>query len=184
MGGTRERILDELLVLRAREGGREAFQMLVTRWQERLWRHAWRLLGREDVAWDVLQDAWLHIVRSLDQLADPAHFRRWAYTIVTRRAADWLRRNGRDEDHARWPEDEGPGAPPPDGAREVAVERLRRALRRLDPERRAILALCYLEGFDGREIAAILDLPHGTVRSRLHGARRELREILERMEEE
>jgi len=59
----RERIEDELLVLRSQEGDASAFEQLVGRWQERLWRHAWRLTGNEDAAWDALQEAWIGIGR-------------------------------------------------------------------------------------------------------------------------
>ena len=181
MVNRRQRLLDELLILRARDGSREAFVQLVARWQERLWRHAFRLVGREDAAWDVLQESWLAISRSLGQLDDPARFRTWAYTIVTRRAADWGRANGRAPVEVQaWPE-EGLPVPEPESGGDLDVERLRRGLRRLDRERRALLALRYVDGFDTGEIARILDIPAGTVRSRLHRARSELREIIERM---
>ena len=57
----RQPVTDELLVLESQEGDPAAFEALVERWQERLWRHAWRLVGREDMAWDVLQEAWIGI---------------------------------------------------------------------------------------------------------------------------
>ena len=181
MAHPRHRILDELLVLSAREGSREAYERLVRRWQESLWRHARRLVGREDVAWDVLQEAWIDITKGLSQLEDPARFRRWAYTIVTRRATDWRRRNGRHEAAVEWPAE---GLPAADAGeqRAAAVDALRRALRRMDPDGRALLALFYVEGFDTNEIAHILEVPAGTVRSRLHTARSRLREIMERTE--
>lgn len=80
----RERLLEELLVLRAREGSRPAFEELVRRWHERLWRHAYRLTGNEQAAADVMQESWIGVTRGITSLRDPASFRRWAYTIVTR----------------------------------------------------------------------------------------------------
>ena len=65
-----DRVLDELLVVRVRQGSRAAFEQLVGRWQERLWRHARRLTGRDDVAWDVLQESWMAIGRGLPALRD------------------------------------------------------------------------------------------------------------------
>ena len=61
----RERIADQLLVLRCQEGDIAAFEQLVNRWQERLWRHAWRLTGDESAAWDALQEAWIGMSRGL-----------------------------------------------------------------------------------------------------------------------
>ncbi len=185
MADARESLCDEVLVLGCREGSREAFTLLVERWQARLWRHARRLTGRDDAASDVLQDAWLAMAEGLGRLDDPAAFPRWAYTIVSRRAADWQRLRRRDEDVAgpRVDETELPG--PDDSAADAprdAVELLGRALRRLPGERRALLSLHHLEGFDVAEIAEILGIPAGTVKSRLHHARQQLRDIIERMD--
>ena len=59
-----ERITDELLVLECKEHSTAAFGQLVDRWQERLWRHAWRLTGDETAAWDVLQETWIAVSRN------------------------------------------------------------------------------------------------------------------------
>ena len=90
-----ERIQDELLVLRCQEGDGAAFEDLVERWQERLWRHAWRLTGNEDAAWDVLQEAWMGIARGIRRLEDAAAFPAWAYRIVSNKCRDWIRRERR-----------------------------------------------------------------------------------------
>jgi RNA polymerase sigma factor (sigma-70 family) len=182
MTDPRDALQDELLVLAARNGGRAPFEALVGRWQERLWRHAYRLTGNRDAAWDVLQDSWIAIGRGLQRLEDPARFRAWAYQVVTRRVADRGRREGRAP-VVPLPELEPP-APVPDSGRELVLDRLRRALRELDPERRSLLGLRYVDGLECAEIARALDIPVGTVRSRLFHARGKLREILERMENE
>ena len=91
----RERIADELLVLRCQEGDIAAFEQLVERWQERLWRHAWRLTGDENAAWDALQETWIGISRGLGRLVEPAAFPGWAYQIVSHKCRDWLRRQRR-----------------------------------------------------------------------------------------
>ena len=78
-----DRLNDELLVLRCQEGDAEAFELLVGRWQRRLWRHAWRLTGDESTAWDAVQETWVGISRGISRLVDPAVFSAWAYRIVT-----------------------------------------------------------------------------------------------------
>ena len=83
-----DRLNDELLVLRCQEGDTEAFELLVGRWQGRLWRHAWRLTGDENAAWDALQEAWIGISRGLVRLADAVAFPAWAYRIVSNKCRD------------------------------------------------------------------------------------------------
>jgi RNA polymerase sigma-70 factor (ECF subfamily) len=78
-----EDIHDEWLVLRCQEGDAAALTELVERWQPRLWRQAMRLTDNSDAAGDVVQQAWVAIIRGLGRLSDAACFRRWAYQIVT-----------------------------------------------------------------------------------------------------
>ncbi len=181
MDDRRQEILDELLVLRSREGSPNAIEQLLTRWQPRLWRHALRLTGRDDAAWDVLQETLMSITQSIRKLDDPARFRRWAYRIVTRRATDWRRRRARGVPTAELVEDEithddRRSDPPAD------VTMVREALACLPGDRQALLALHYMEGFEIWEMAEILSIPEGTVKSRLFHARSQLREIIERMQ--
>jgi RNA polymerase sigma-70 factor (ECF subfamily) len=174
------RLFDEFLVAAVRAGDREAFGRLAERWQPRLLAHAWRLLGDAEAARDVVQDAWLDIVRGLARLDDAAHFSAWAYRIVSRRAADAIRRSqrGRKLDAA------GAGAEP---AAEDDVERieaaadaqpLARALAGLPPDQRATVALFYLQELSVAEIAAATGVPAGTVKTRLMHARAKLRAAL------
>lgn len=177
----REQFLDEWLVLRSQEGDREAFQRLIRRWQERLWRHAYRLCGRSDLAWDVVQESLLSITRGLPKLHDPERFRPWAYTIVTRRATDLLRRRGPDE--AGEDEAPEPCAPEDEGSDDdPRIGPLRTALARLPGDVRSLLSLRFVEGFEVARIAEILGIPEGTVKSRLHHAKQRLKEQLERTE--
>ncbi len=177
----REQILDELLVLRCQEGSREAYRRLVERWQGRLWRHALRLTGRDDAAWDVVQETWMAVTKSIDRLADPGTFRRWIYTIATRKAADWQRRRGRDEQAVDMPAEQLPDSAAPAKSRS-AIALLREALNHLPGERQAILCLRYIEGFEVHELAEILGVAEGTMKSRLFHARKHLREIMERID--
>ncbi|MFH1918828.1 MAG: sigma-70 family RNA polymerase sigma factor [Planctomycetota bacterium] len=175
----RTRIEDELLVLRSQEGDASAFDELVGRWQERLWRHAWRLAGREDAAWDVLQEAWIGISRGIGRLEDAAAFPAWAYQIVSNKCRDRIRRERRRReateayaDQVRCTEEDAFDS-------QEQCSDLKEALARLPGRDRAILSLRYEEGFDTAEIAAILHVPEGTVKSRLHYARKRLRKFLE-----
>ena len=170
-------VLTELLVLRAQAGRGDAIGLLVRVWQERLLRHARRLTGRDDAAGDVLQEAWIDIARGLGRLDDPSRFGSWAYKIVTRRCALWVRRQQRrrvvERDVAVARE------PTPDvQAATDTTDAVRVALGRLPADQQAILELRYVEEYGIKQIAEVLGIAEGTVKSRLFHAREHLRDII------
>ncbi len=178
MARSADDIYDELLVLRCQDGDSDAIEELVGRWQHRLWRHAWHLTGKEDAAWDVVQEVWIALVRGIHRLDDPARFRHWAYRLVTHKGADWVRRQQRQRklaDAASRQIEEAAEPSIPD-----RVDALRQAFGRLPLDCRAILSLRYLQDVGLAEIARILEVPEGTVKSRLHHARTQLKRALER----
>lgn len=173
------RIFDELLVLHARAGDRQALERLAAYWRPRHFAHARRLLWREEDAADAVQEAWVSIVRSVGRLREPERFAAWSYAIVTRRCQDRMR--------AAMREPVGDGeveAADPDAADHDAREDMRRAMLRLAPDQRAAIALYYREGFSVAEIAQALEIPPGTVKSRLFNARRTLREFFKEGEDD
>jgi RNA polymerase sigma-70 factor (ECF subfamily) len=178
-----DRLNDELLVLRCQEGDAEAFELLVGRWQRRLWRHAWRLTGNESAAWDVVQEAWIGISRGIARLADAAAFPAWAYQIVSNKCRDMVRRERRRreaaETYSEWMQDQEQEP----AIAEQQHSNLQEALDQLRGPDRAVLSLRYEEDFDTAEIACILGIPEGTVKSRLFYARRRLRKYLEKNDE-
>lgn len=178
-----DRLDDELLVLRCQQGDAEAFTSLVGRWQQRLWRHAWRLTGDESAAWDVIQETWIGISRGINRLADAAAFPAWAYQIVSNKCRDSVRRDRRRceaaETYAQWMQREEHEA----AIAEEQHNNLREAMEHLSGPDRAPLVLRYEENFDTAEIASILGIPEGTVKSRLFYARGRLRKYLENDDE-
>jgi RNA polymerase sigma-70 factor (ECF subfamily) len=178
-----DRLNDELLVLRCQEGDAEAFELLVGRWQRRLWRHAWRLTGDESAAWDAVQETWVGISRGIVRLADAAAFPAWAYRIVTNKCRDSIRREKRRraaaETYSERTQREGRAA----ATAEEQHSNLKEALDQLSGPDRAVLSLRYEEDFDTAEIASILGVPEGTVKSRLFYARGRLRKYLEKNDE-
>ncbi len=174
-----ETIYDELLVLRCREGDSKAFEELVARWQPRLWRYARQLTGDHDAAWDAVQNAWMAIIGAIEKLEDQARFRQWAYRIVSHKCTDWRRRQKRERNLSqKHAEQKSRSLNQPDVQDET--DRVHRALAQLPGDVRALLTLRYLEDFSIAEIAEILSIPRGTVKSRLWHARNRLKEILER----
>ena len=166
-----EQLVDELLVMDAQSGRVQAMEMLVSRWQKRLWRYACRVTGDSEAAWDVTQEAWVAIVRGIRRLRDPARFRSWAFRIATNKANDWIRKNAYDPLAAPDP----PVAARPQDSE--TTDELHTILRRLPEKSRTVLTLHYLEEFALADVARILRIPRGTVKSRLHTARAEFKEL-------
>lgn len=184
MSRTHEDIQDELLVLQCQEGDAKALEAIIERWHPRLGRLAWRLTGEREAAQDIVQDAWLTIVRGIKRLDDPARFRSWAYRIVSNRCADWIRR--RVVQRKATNELKGAVSPTSQEATSIndAVDELalmRHALRELPDTQRAILSLHYLDEMSVAQIARVLSVPEGTVKSRLFHARNRLKQVMERV---
>jgi RNA polymerase sigma-70 factor (ECF subfamily) len=175
----RERISRELLVLRCQEGDADAFEELVGQWQERLWRHAWRLTGEENAAWDALQEAWIAIAKGIRRLDEPAMFPAWAYQIVSHKCRDWIRREQRGRAVAQTYAALSQADDEQAALTQEQYADLKEAMDLLNGPDRAILILRYEEGFDTAQAAAILGVPEGTVKSRLFYARQRLRSFLE-----
>ncbi len=170
MAKASEQIIDEILVLDCQAGRAKAMEILVSRWHRRLWQHAYRLVGDADAAWDITQQSWLTIIKGIRKLREPAYFKTWAYRITTSKAVDWIRR-GRRQRHLGI---EAIPDPQTDAARDRVVEEL---LEKLDVKKKVVLSLYYFEQLTVTEISIALKIPKGTVRSRLHNAREELKRL-------
>lgn len=178
MARSAEQIYDELLVLRCEAGDRAAFAELVERWQPRLFGHALRLTGRPDVASDVVQETWIAVIRELPRLADPAAFGGLAHRIVTRRCADWGRTRARQRRMADELADGGAPGNAATAEQTSDAARVRQVVGELPSDGRVVVALHYLYELSIAEIAKTLRIPAGTVKSRLHKARAQLRHAL------
>jgi RNA polymerase sigma-70 factor (ECF subfamily) len=178
-----EDVIDEMLVLRCQRGDAGAFDVLVRRWHPRLLGLTIRLIGERDAAADVAQEAWLAIVRGLHGLDDPAAFRPWALRIAANKCRDWIRRKQRSRrrlrGHARCAESLAAEVMASGEAADEPVSSLRAAIATLPLDRQALLSMFYVQQLPVAEIAAVLGVPEGTVKSRLFHARRKLRATLE-----
>jgi RNA polymerase sigma-70 factor (ECF subfamily) len=165
------------LVQRSVGGDRVAFALLVKRHERRVYNLAYRMLGREEDARDAAQDAFLQVLRKLSQFRGDAAFGTWLHRIAVNACYDQLRKKARQPvlhlavDEDRGPEPE-PGPPIPDHAEDVVggID-VQRALLEVPVVFRAVLVLHDVRDLGYEEIAAILDVPVGTVKSRLHRGR-------------
>lgn len=182
MSADAKQTLTELLVLEAQQGDEAAFRRLHALWSADLRRMALRRVERDAAADEVMTDVWLAIARGLARLDDPACFPRWAFRIVERRSQDWVRRAVRERRRGALAAAEADVlAPAPAVADEPpeAVVALRATIARLPADQRELLHWHYGLGRSVAEIAEILSIPAGTVKSRLFAARETLKLKLE-----
>jgi len=154
-------------------GSVKAMEMLVSRWQKRLWRYACNLTGDSEAAWDITQESWLGIIKGIRKLNDPANFRAWIYRITTNKAINWINKNKKvnkvsieEIQDCQYKEKKDIG--------------LKDLLEKLDIKKQVVLSLYYFEQLSISEISVALKIPNGTVKSRLAGARNELKELYQK----
>ncbi len=170
---------EEILVMKAQAGDRRAFEILYRAYQPSLAKFAYRLTGNEASAKDAVQDAWIMTTRKLRELENPAKFRARIFKAVRWRALDEIRRQkvaplSLDEEAL-----ELESAPlTRDGL--LTSDQLSALIGSLPEIERQAIYLFYLEELKVAEIATVLDIPLGTVKSRLNRARGRLQEKVER----
>ena len=158
---------------------RELYEQWVRQFAPELYRFAYRLTGQREKAEDILQETFVEAWKSLDQQRDPARARAWLYQILRFRHAHLVR----DERHERLTREELPlDRPEPQTLTPLQKladeESLQKALQTLTPELRQTFLLVFAAGHTCREAAEALQIPLGTVLSRLDRARQLLREKL------
>jgi len=176
---------DDQIILCTLRGEKEMFGQLVQKYQNRLYGSMVRITKSESEAEDVVQDAFVLAFSKLDSFKGNSGFFTWLYRIAFNVAVSRLRRKhltvslqGKDEQSQLDFPDRGP-APDDRIRRDEEATWLKAALERLSDEHRAILVLREMDGLDYDQISEVLDLPIGTVRSRLHRARGRLWELLQ-----
>jgi RNA polymerase sigma-70 factor (ECF subfamily) len=174
MNTVTDRIVDEYLVLRCQDGDQDALASLITRWQQSFLRFAMIVTNDPDLAADVVQDAWINIIKALPHLRDPVSFQAWAYRIVNNQCMDMIRKR------------KNPASETTVEMKQVSPikvledrDQVQKLLSQLSQNHRSVLALHYLQGFDINDIATITRTSKGTVKSRLFNAREKFRVLLE-----
>ncbi len=175
-------MMDEItLVQCARRGDAEAFEVLVHRYQNHVYRLALRMCGNAHDAEEVAQEALVAAWRGLPSFRGESKFSSWLYQLTTHAAVDFLRREKRHRNTTPVEEQtELPAEGTPQQAAETTEvrEQLRRALLCLTEEHRQIFLLRQMEQLSYEEIGQLLRLESGTVKSRLHRAKKQLQQIL------
>src|SRR6476660_5199660 len=179
---------ERALIQQCIAGDAGAFEPLVEKYRQRVWRLAYQVLHDREEAWDVAQEAFVRAFHSLPSFRGQSAFYTWLFRITVNVATDRHRQRGAqarafgpervsEEEWARTTPDPG-GGPEQQAARKEQRERIRSALDALPPKARTIIMLSDVEGLSYREIAEVLNCPIGTVMSRLHNARKRLKALL------
>jgi RNA polymerase sigma-70 factor, ECF subfamily len=187
---TEPNVSEEIVLIDCIVSGQTAkFEVLVGTYQQRIYSTLLGMLGNRQDAEDVTQETFLTAFRKLDQFERRSSFYTWLHRIAFNAAIDLQRRKKRTKN--RFVSHDGIDAIEPAGEQSntpesivmanETVTQVQLAMSRLDAERRNIIVLRDLQGLEYTEIASLLDIPVGTVRSRLHRARIELRDILKAM---
>ncbi|MBN1555957.1 MAG: sigma-70 family RNA polymerase sigma factor [Phycisphaerae bacterium] len=173
-----DQIRERLWILRYQAGDEDALESLVQQYQAPLRYYLRRLMGNEHQAEDILQDVWMTMIRELKRLRDPKSFSVWLYRIARNRAFRFLRRQGRLPQVSLKEEDNLPREDTPEFTAEDAAA-IHAALDKLSLDHREILVLRFFEDMSYEQLASLIGCNHGTVRSRLHYAKKMLRKQIE-----
>lgn len=180
---------DEELVARSRGGDVESFNELILRWERPIYALAYRVIGREDDARDVCQEAFLRAFRALPGFKGQSKFSSWLYRITLNLCRDWIRRQRRNPT-SQLPEDTDPGelmadAGPVESIEDLAARRelsavVEDAMALLPDEQRTVIILKEYHGMTFQEIADLQGCPLSTVKTRLYQGLSVLRRHLQR----
>ena len=178
----KEEVYYELLILRCRRGQKAALEELVQNWEKRLFYYIRRLVDDEQDVWQILQETWVKVLSGIGKLREPRRLSAWLYSIARNTAISHLRRQykkeillGQNEDICDV-EDDSVNLSLED------AEQIHYGLGRLPLHHREVLTLFFLQDLRVEEISEVLEIPSGTVRSRLYHAKRALKNILEEKE--
>lgn len=172
MNNRSNNILDELLVLQAQDGDNQSLAILVKRWHKKLIAYCYKQTNDIEVSKDLVQESWQSIIKGINSLNDPAKFRVWAFRIVHNKVVSWIRKVQKERamGHEIINENDLEVNEVPD------FGPIRRAVNLLPENQKTILTLFYHHNYSIQEIAEILSVSKGTVKSRLFYARQKVKE--------
>jgi RNA polymerase sigma factor (sigma-70 family) len=168
-----------LLVVRWQKGDESAFEEIVELWEQPLFYYLRRLAASEADAWELLQETWLKVIRSIGSMRDGRALPAFLYKTARNTAISHLRRAAVKEDAS-----DAENLPDDSATDDVAIfdnaEQVHHALDQLPLLQREVLTLFFLQDLSLEHMASLLDVPLGTVKSRLHYAKIAIRRILAR----
>lgn len=165
---------EQILVLKCQRHDESAFRELVNLWEHRLYYYLRRFVGDKHFLWDILQETWLTVFKEIPKLQDVRTFPAWLYRITHNKAVDWLRKENK---YVQMTDNQIDAIVENDITVPTVKEQaelVHGLLEKLSLAHREVLTLYFLEDFSIREIAQIIGVSDGTVKSRLYYAKRNL----------
>ncbi len=188
---------EERWVQLAKKGDRVAFERIVVAFQDRVFNLAYRMLGDREEAEDLAQEVFIKVFKMIHKFRGESQFSTWIYQVTLNHCRNRIKYLNRRFHHStesldealRMDDGESVERELPDSGerpeevmyRQQVQALIHKALGRLRPEYREVVTLRDIQGLSYQEISTILDLPEGTIKSRLHRARWELKEILNKL---
>lgn len=166
---------DEDLVKRVLQGDKDAFRDLYEKYKDKVFATVFRIVGTHEEAVDVAQDVFVKVYHDLEQFKFASKFSTWLYRVAVNFS---INRVNERERHSRIEVGLARERDQASGIRDERDELVQKAIMDLNPKLRAVVVLRYLQGLSYDEIAQVLDLSIGTVKSRLHLAHEALRDVL------
>lgn len=180
----REVIPDRVLIEQLQGADLSALGMLYDRHRQMVYRTAMAITGDSDAASDLLQDVFLRLYRFIERVDPQLPLEPWLYRMTANLSYTWVKRQSRWlrplEDLADWLAGNHKNAPQQAAEQLENTGQLRHALLKLPVNQRVVVVLFYVNDLQVQEIAEILDIPIGTVKSRLHYGRQALKEVIEK----
>jgi len=178
-----DRLRDEIEILEYRAGNTSALEKLISRWQAPVYWYLLTMVEDRSAVWDVSQEVWLATVRGLARLKRTENFTAWLYSIAHNKAVSYLRKkrliaDAKDLLLESAPESYSSDPDPSLLAEDASM--VHECLHELPLPQRECLSLFYLDDLSLDEIARVLEVPRGTVQSRLHHGRVKMKELLVR----
>ena len=170
----------ELLILRCSRGHKEALEELVSNWEKRLFYYIRRLVEDEPEAFSILQEVWLKVFQNINKVREPEKLPLWLYSLTRKTVISHLRKKYSQKEFL---EQEKFNSIHEDSDSQCSfdnVEQVHYGLGRISLPQRDILTLFFLQDLSLEEIAETLQVPKGTVKSRLYYAKRALKNVLEK----
>lgn len=173
---------EESLVVASSEGDEHAYGKLVRIYQSRLYNFVRSMVRNDELAEDITQESFVKAYFSLKKLQNPASFKSWLFRIANNNTLDYLRKKRLPQvdvdEHIResYVDD---STPEQKVIADSRTRHIQEALLKLKEDQRSILVMCDLQGLSYQEIAEVLDIPFGTVQSRIFYARKKLKEHLD-----
>ncbi len=176
----KQAIYYELLILRCRRGRKDALEELVTSWEKPLFYYIHRLIENEQEAWEVLQETWIKVLQNIGKLREPNKLSVWLYSITRKTVMSHLRKKYSEK--ALFEDDNNISKIENYDSKHTFenAEQVHYGLSKISLPHRDILTLFFLRDLSIEEIAQVLSVPIGTVKSRLYYARLALKEVLEK----